>query len=219
MLQLGKRQAIPLFQLLARQLPGDPYVLQIGAMDGVYQDPIHEVIRERDLAALLVEPEPAAMEKLRQNYLWSRRARPCWGAVIETDLPYQHVKLWYVPEETIQRRRLPEWLRGCSSLHRDRGELFRFGRHLKFVLVPGFPVEEILGQCFATPDIVAIDAEGSDWLILNRYPIATHRPGLVLIEHKHLTGDEINLADEKMKSCGYAVARDDSNTVYSTVNL
>src|SRR5271155_2568223 len=52
--------------LMARE--PDIFFLQIGAHDGVSYDPIHNYIAKHHWKGLLVEPQPAVFQKLKENY-------------------------------------------------------------------------------------------------------------------------------------------------------
>lgn len=45
-----------------------PWFLQIGANDSATHDPLHELIRARGWRGALVEPNPAAFERLRVQH-------------------------------------------------------------------------------------------------------------------------------------------------------
>ncbi len=63
--------SIDIFDLAIRDLMSrqpDIFFLQIGAHDGVSYDPIHHYVRQYHWNGLLVEPQPAIFQKLKQNY-------------------------------------------------------------------------------------------------------------------------------------------------------
>jgi len=64
----GPFQVLP--YLVADQLRKDAhfFLLQIGANDGVTDDPRHELVLQHKLAGLFVEPLPDLFERLRTNY-------------------------------------------------------------------------------------------------------------------------------------------------------
>ena len=62
---------IPLLSLLIEHcalIEGKGVILQVGANDGIMDDPVREVILALTLPAILVEPLPDKFERLRCNY-------------------------------------------------------------------------------------------------------------------------------------------------------
>ena len=66
-----KAPSIDILDLAIRDLMSrepDIFFLQIGAHDGVSYDPIHNYVRRFHWRGLLVEPQPAVFQKLKENY-------------------------------------------------------------------------------------------------------------------------------------------------------
>lgn len=48
---------------------GEPFFfVQVGANDGVWDDPLHDLVLEFHLSGLLIEPLPDIFDKLKHNY-------------------------------------------------------------------------------------------------------------------------------------------------------
>lgn len=176
--------------------------VQVGAFDGVSNDPIHGIVREFGIRGLIVEPQEGAFEMLRKNYADQPRVllvRAAVSAVEETrdfftvkDSPLQvasfdrsHLRKSKVPEEKIVRTEIR--CRTLEGLRREHG--FR-----KF-------------------DLVQIDAEGHDYEIIKTIDFGTAKPSLIRFEHIHLSERDCTECIRMLAGLGYRFLSEKSDII------
>jgi FkbM family methyltransferase len=161
------------------------FFVQIGANDGVADDPIKTFIKENHWQGLMVEPIAYLFERLKQNY---------------RDFPIQFensaiasqtgTQIFY---RTTQSANLPIWHEMIGSL---KQEILQ--KHQKdFAELGKFLIEEEV-KCLTFNDLkekyklskidfILIDTEGSDAEILQTIDLQELKTEMVIFEHRHLT--------------------------------
>lgn len=90
------------------------------------------------------------------------------------------LEIYYVPDDVIQKYRLPQWLRGCNSVGDYHLQHIKLGiQHLvKITHVPCYPLNKIFKQYQITElDLLKIDTEGQDCdILLNFYDWLNNQP-------------------------------------------
>jgi FkbM family methyltransferase len=188
---------IDLRALLAQSIEkenGRVVVLQIGANDGVANDPIHETVVARDWELYAVEPMPGPFEGLQRNYAGNPRVRFVQCAVGPADgeitlyslkqdgpvdgLPYDQFSSF--SRKTVERhwRYIPDV--------RDR---------IVSVRVKSLTLSSLLEQ-YAIPyvDLLQIDTEGFDYEVLKMAFACGLEPKIIAFEW-------VNLSKADMWSC------------------
>ncbi len=84
-------------------------IIQIGANDGVMDDPVRQAILNLNLPALLVEPLPDIVEKLKSNYAGRRFVRLENVAISTTSGEAEIFRV------SAQAHHLPAWTHGIAS--------------------------------------------------------------------------------------------------------
>jgi FkbM family methyltransferase len=186
--------------------------LQIGAMDGVSFDPIYPFVTQYGWRGVLVEPLPDMMERLKANYAGVKGVRFAEVAISASSGTQKMFRI--KADGHLQGSALPEWSQGISSLKPSRNALGghtispTLGAQLKAATIE----VEVATLSFAdlaesfdlsNLDVIQIDAEGSDWEILEQMDIAASRPKTLQIEVQCLPPEEIALAIEKLRAAGY----------------
>lgn len=92
--------------------------MQIGANDGMLDDPVRKSIVSLSLPALLVEPLPNLFEKLTANYAGQRDVRLDNVAVSNAPGEANIFRL------TASATQFPEWAHGLASF--DKGVLLKY---------------------------------------------------------------------------------------------
>ena len=150
--------------------------IQVGAFDGVSNDPIHGIVREFGIRGIIVEPQADAFEMLRRNYAdhpgvllvnaavsaeeGTRDFFTVKGATEQVaSFDRNLLRKSKVPEEKIVRTEIR--CRTLDGLRQEHG--FR-----KF-------------------DLVQIDAEGHDYEIVRTIDFGAAKPSLIRFEHIHLS--------------------------------
>jgi FkbM family methyltransferase len=168
--------------LLHRRLARAPefFFVQIGANDGVFQDPIWEFVTRNDVAGLVVEPLPDVFEQLAANY----RPYPKVTAV-NTAI---HASLSAAEMYRVDPARLlnlEAWARGIGSFNRqhhvDAGVP---ADAMRTETVPCMTLEALLQQHGVEAiDLLQIDTEGYDAEIIRMIDFRIRRPAIIHFEH------------------------------------
>lgn len=152
------------------------------------------------------------------------------NCAISPDDSEKIVEIFYIPENVVQEKRLPGWIKGCSqigSIHPDYDDLIREGKiNLKTDLavdkIKQIPISKLFEEHdVRSTKILKIDTEGSDCHILlnlEKYLLSksqSYRPEEIIFESNHLTPK--HLVDEvinRYDKLGYeVVSRDIHDTI------
>ena len=213
--------ALPLIDILIDHgvlSHGRRAILQIGANDGVLDDPVHGAIRRHGLAALLVEPLPDVFANLVKNYADLPGVKCVNVAVGRVAGEATLYRVWPGTEG------LPDWTQGLASFNEavlikhaswpgvDRS---KFLSAIEHVTVPVQPIRDLLSS---HPDIVdymmlQIDVEGYDLEILKSAAECDFLPQIICYEHKHLSHDDQIEARQLLLDQGYTFQSDYNDTV------
>ena len=166
--------------------------LQIGAFDGINNDPLHNLIDTFNLSGILVEPQPKAFEALKSTYRNHRNLTFVQAAVSNRD----EVRPFY------------------TSRHHPT-QVASFDReHLIKRNVPPHDIQELPMPCLTissllathaakSPDLIQIDTEGYDFEIIKTIDFLTVRPFVLRYEHEHLSKDDYSASLEMLAEQGY----------------
>jgi FkbM family methyltransferase len=181
-------------------------ILQVGAFDGVSNDPVHELIRTfRHVRAVLLEPQPAPYAALRR--LWQDDARV--------------VPLQVALDAGCGERPLYVIAESHSHLHPFAGQVASFSRgHVETACrrymwrpsedaIASVPVATVDWRTLVARhgpfDLVVIDAEGFDGEIVHLIDLSAHPPGIIIYEHCHLARRMRRRCATRLQGAGYLV--------------
>ena len=181
-------------------------ILQVGAFDGVSNDPVHELIRSfHHVRAVLLEPQPAPHAALQR--LWQHEARV--------------VPLRMALAAECGERPLFVVADSHAHLHPFSGQVASFSRgHVETACrrymwrpsadaVTSVPVATIDWRTLVAHhgpfDLVVIDAEGFDGEIVHLIDLSEHVPDIIVYEHCHLTGRMRHRCSTRLQRAGYRV--------------
>ncbi|MFN8641689.1 MAG: FkbM family methyltransferase [Candidatus Binatia bacterium] len=197
--------------LLERLHRPDFFFVNIGANDGVSNDPIHPFLRRYGWRGIAVEPVGYICDELRRNYADLPGVIVEHAAVTSTPRP-----LCFVPPEATRHG----FVRQVGSLHPDYLEktialmrLYEFAgpveadleRHIQRVEVPCFTFEELLTRHRVRHiDFLNIDAEQCDFEILSMIDFTRWRPSVLCIETSEFTEEQDLRARQLLHLAGYA---------------
>lgn len=177
-------------------------IIQIGANDGVRNDPIRESVIKYKLPCLFVEPLPDLHLLLQSNY----KGHP--GAVFEQCAIGNHDG-----ETTLYRIQphpeLPDWLQGIASFNRDHLSHKKFGvkgleKHIIPVSVPVLTFATLVKKHNITQcDLLQIDTEGYDCQIVKSALETGLRPAIINYEYIHTNPSERANCKRLLASHGY----------------
>lgn len=202
-----------------------PFALQIGAMDGIKFDLLHQHLIKGAWSGLLVEPVPDMFEKLRETYKTCSRLHFANCAISDSD---GFLTLRRVDPIAIGKGLIPEEALGITSSFIDRS-LFshpKFAQaypevaqdYISEIRVPCCTLRHLLEKHdVQTLDLVMIDTEGADWLIARQLDLKQFTPSLICLEYTSLPSQEIEDCSTHFVSHGYKVAlclEDQQNLVF-----
>jgi FkbM family methyltransferase len=212
---------IPLLKLviehsLLRDGPGA--ILQVGANDGLYDDPVHEIISEHGVAAILVEPLPDLFAKLVRNYEGRENIRfeNCAVGAQAGEATIYRIKA--------EATHLPEWAQALASF--DKSVLLKhresLGLHkseleklIEVVRVPVVTIAELVKKHPQIGRFVAlqVDTEGHDFVIVKSAVEGGFLPPVIGYEHRHLNYADQAACRELLAAHGYAFWTGDFDTL------
>jgi FkbM family methyltransferase len=193
--EIGRRSARPLT------------VVQVGANDGVLNDPLHETVRAHRWTGVLVEPVPHLYEQLVANYQGVDGLR--FAPVAIDERPGTRTMYMVRPQPGD-----PDWVEQIASFDKDVMRVHAYA-------LPDIDsrVVEVEVRCVTFPmlveeyglrsiDVLHIDAEGFDDAIIRQIPAdAAWAPTYVIFETKHLGPQRYGAVHRQLKSAGYRSVR------------
>jgi FkbM family methyltransferase len=180
--------------------PGATFV-QIGACDGVSEDPVHDFIRTGGFQALLVEPIPENFDRLRKSYEGAKNVVTARVAIGDQD---GEIDLFKVKEGSQSKD--PYWARQLASF--DRAHLVRHGvssDDIEMVRVPCLTLSSLIERYHLDKiDILQVDTEGFDAEVVGmalRLPIP---PECLYFENFHLDAGKTPELFSRLQTHGYS---------------
>lgn len=190
----------------------DIFFIQIGANDGVANDPLYKFVIEYPWRGVLVEPLPAAFEMLKENYKGRPNLHFINAAVSEND---GFRPLYTIPTVRGKFRKAHQF----SSFKKETVEQ-------QIALDPnvGDRVEEVQVRCISmgtllreagdeAVDILQIDAEGYDFEILKMIDFSTFRPSIICYEHTQMTKGQQEEVADLLVGQGYRFTKDSLDAI------
>lgn len=179
--------------------------LQIGAHDGIRNDPIYRWIVDHGWRGTLVEPMPDFAATLRRLHAKRSGVRVV-EAAITVDRNATPVLLYRV-DPTLPG--LPPWAQGLATL--DPARMHQAARDLgispeAFLRVPVItmdPAALLAGLESPVPDIIVIDTEGYDILLARALLQAGCSPTILHFEHACCTAEERFTLVRELAIAGY----------------
>jgi FkbM family methyltransferase len=189
----------------SRQHSGCIRYCQVGAFDGVMDDPLFPLIEKHGLIGVLLEPRRRIFERLKSNYSRFSGFTFVNAAIADTD----GTRDLYAIKEGAEG---PDWLHGISSFQKDV-----LMRHASTIPNLGSLVttERVRTLTFATLfrecridhiDFLQIDTEGYDAEILKLFDFSRWKVPIVQFEHKHLSKEGFEGSLQLLIENGYKIA-------------
>ena len=186
--------------------------LQVGAFDGVSNDPIYPLITRHALEGVVLEPQRDAFERLKANYACFPQVRLVNAAIAGYD---GCADLFRVRSDSLG----PEWLHQIASFDR---KILMSSAHMVPGLESMIEIEQVRCVTFETlfketevdhVDLLQVDAEGFDAEILRLFDIPARKPAIIRFEHSHLSVSDHQTSIGLLVSQGYRVAATGSDTL------
>lgn len=188
------------------------HLMQIGAYDGVTNDPIHQILQRYPIRAILVEPNRDVFSTLLKNYVDNRNVILENVAVAEQS-----------GEKTFYRLRGQDCsLQQLSSFSREtilghRGAEPDIEKWIHQETVPCKTVSALLKEHqFPALDILVIDVEGYEDAIIRSIDLRVILPQIILYESCHLRPETQEALCELLFKFGYKISVLGSDTIAVT---
>lgn len=184
----------------------DFFFVQIGANNGVNDDPIREFVVKYHLSGVLIEPQPSVFLELKKNYAAEPQLIFENAAISHTD---GQAKMYFAKSEN------GEVASGLTTFRREVLE-YQFGGRAKIeeINVPARTFKTLFTKnSIRRVDLVQIDTEGFDYEIIKLFDFSTYNPMIVRFEHIHLTKRELTEAVTMLTNLGYGLYRDSLDLV------
>jgi FkbM family methyltransferase len=192
----------------------DVRFVQVGSNDGVKGDPIHELIMNNpEWKGMFIEPVKFLFDRLVSNYDNADRFTFVNKAIGDDD---EDLDFYYVDECAKEELKLPFFCDQLGSFSRDH-----ILKHFKGVLEPfirAMAIKTISLQKLLRDydmediDLLHVDAEGYDFQVLCGLDFS-HKPSVILYEHKHLCSGTKIAAEALLRSHGYACTEHRNDTL------
>ena len=192
---LGRRG--PIYDVLdqfSRSHGGRVSFIQIGANDGLRNDPIREFIVRDEWRGVLIEPLPAVFEMLRRNYEYVNASGKLTFENAAISSAVDSLAFYTIADGLLKTLSLDaqlELLRKSSFSREHLEQFVRDPADVVRVEVPCTTVGAIIKRHFPKNaiDLLVIDAEGHEAVILQSLDFAQSRIGAILFESHHLEAE------------------------------
>jgi FkbM family methyltransferase len=180
-------------------------ILQIGACDGINNDPIHHHVVKGHTRAILVEPNPFAFARLQKTYAGLSNITFIQSAIGEKDGEahlYRVKKTDKTDSEVDLTLQIASFYR--KHLEQTQG---KSPDQIERITVPCRSLSSLVVELGLTKiDLLQIDTEGFDASVVRMALKMPVRPACIHFEHAHLrTADRKPLFD-LLKAHGYLLA-------------
>jgi FkbM family methyltransferase len=177
-------------------------VVQVGANDGVRNDPIHHLILKYQLSGLLVEPIPDLFARLQANYSDYPNVQFECCAIGDAD---GELTIYRVQPNDV----LPDWTQGLASFNKQHLSSAKFGvpnleKYVEPLPVPVLTMKSLIQKHrISKISLLQVDTEGFDCQIVMGALNSGLRPIVINYEYIHATPQERLACKERMASLGY----------------
>ena len=123
------------------------------------------------------------------------------------------IDIYYIPEDVIQKHKLPNWLRGCNSVSVPHDTIVKNGwmEYMIRETVPVVRIESLIEKHNITSiDLLKVDTEGHDTIIVNDYlDTVDFLPKIIQFENNVLSNpNQVITLVERLKKLGYHCSQD-----------
>jgi FkbM family methyltransferase len=174
--------------------------LQIGANDGIMNDPIYQFnLENRDVVSgFVLEPLPDIFERLVENYKKCPGIKPFNLAIHSTQ---SEMVLHRVKQDRVSE--VPEFSRGIASFDEDhwkKTELVPDADYMEQVKVKCISFADFMkSNAIGELDLLLIDTEGYDYEIIMSIDFTKVRPKIIRFEHG--VRNNVMSPDDFMRVC------------------
>lgn len=184
----------------------DFFFVQIGANDGLTDDPIRPYVTRYHWRGLLVEPQPQVFEALRKNYAEEKQLAYENAAIADQDgsvrlfvAEHEHAGANLTVFASLKKDAL---LRGLAS-GRAAGVQVRVNE----VEVPAYSVPTLLARHSITKvDLLQTDVQGYDREVVEQFLACGVKPTAIHFEHCHTARPALLALYRKLVDVGYRIS-------------
>ena len=192
--------------------------VQIGANDGVADDPIRPLVMESDRwQGILLEPQPDAFDRLRRNYPGQGSRLKFLNAAI-SDASGERT-LFCFPEAERKRLGLPDWVGRVASFNAEHLHKHLAEHQLPHASPIGCSVRTMTFDEAADRlprghvDVVIVDVEGHERAIIESIDVDRHRVRFIMYEHVHLSEHDRLSVESKLREHGFSLKEFSGDTI------
>lgn len=210
---------------------GGFFFLQVGANDGVSNDPIHQFVREYRPAGVLLEPQPDAFERLQSTY--PKKDFPSLK-LINTALATEtnNIVMYRIArnfEETYKKQyKQTANASGITSMNQEHvrqfllkvmPDFFRVNdveSCIEEIRVPAISFDELRErENIKYINFIQVDTEGFDANIVNIILSSQlkYMPALIRFESKNISSEEKNSLFQRLRELGYSLHHTKGDTI------
>lgn len=174
-----------------------PFVVVIGAMDGVSFDDFHGYLTMYQWSGLFVEPIPEQFRRLQGNHV---RLGSAGGNRYENCAIAEHdgtIQMLTINQDAVDAGTVHPCFGGMSTIYPPRNGLASpedagtVAAHGELVEVACLTLPTLFRRhAVDRVDVLCLDAEGWDYRILRQLDFAAYRPKLIRCEYINLTPEE-----------------------------
>jgi FkbM family methyltransferase len=188
------------------------FFVQIGANDGISNDPLHEFVARFDWEGILFEPLPEIFELLQKTYSGNARLRLINAAIAEAD---GYRTIYTVRPDPGIFAKAHQFSTFCrESLLGQTRWVPDIERRIEERQVRCMSMKSLLGEAGGREiDLLQIDAEGYDYALLKMIDFSLLKPSIIAYEHAHMNKQQQNELARLLFSQGYRLTRDDLDTI------
>jgi FkbM family methyltransferase len=159
-------------------------ILQIGACDGITNDPICHFVKREPARAILVEPNPYAFARLQSTYEGAPNVTLIQAAVGESD---GEAYLYRLKKTRKQESGIDLSLQIASFDLRHLKRIHSDPKEIERITVPCRSLASLVSEhSLSKIHLLQIDAEGFDASLVRMALNLPSRPGCIHFEHVHL---------------------------------
>ncbi|MFW6275458.1 MAG: FkbM family methyltransferase [bacterium] len=200
-------------------------VVQVGANDGINQDPIHKFIRRDGWKGVLLEPQKNVYQAfLKPLHANAPDVHTLNAALSHKDGQQPIYRIAFSSER---------WATGLTSFRKevleeaiDTGHVARCAKKSGISLPENkedYITEDIIEAVSPKTllnrydikqiDWLQIDTEGFDFEVIKMFDIAVSKPRVIVFEHSHLSVSELAACNEHLKKHEYRYSQFGGNTL------
>lgn len=181
-------------------------ILQVGACDGTYNDPVRNYVIRGPAHAILIEPNPFAFARLEKAYAGFSNVTLIQTAIGERD---GEATLYRV-KKTNKTGSEVDWTLQIASFY--RAHLERHGirsDQIEPITVPCRSLSSLVADLGLTKvDLLQVDAEGFDAEVVRMALKMSTPPDCINFEHVHLRREDRQPLFDLLKARGYLLSYD-----------